>query len=259
MQTQYFHCCANARRILNYINIIHINVTLLKISSRLRMTTSEKHTPQSPLQFLATGSKLSSQSLTASPYPRTLSPWRRFVRRSWHLTGRLSGPDGFPMCFCQQLWCVISKDISITDHDFTHRSKNLNPINFSWLFLILKQVGTTDINNFRPISSQTALTRSSRYVWSTTFVKHFQEIIDPARTAFLAGRNILDSVALAEEIMFHLKETKSEGMILKINFHNFWQYQLELPHRLPTCPWFPHNMDRLDWSLPHFIQSRHLG
>lgn len=146
------------------------------------------------------------------------------------------GPDGFPMCFYQHFWSIIDVDVIRAVNDFSHGHRKLHPINFSWLFLFPKFVGSEDIDNFRPISLANCSYKIITKCIANRLKLTLDNIIDPMHTAFLSGRSILDSVALVDELLAHLHETKTPGMILKIDFKKAfdrinWSFILECLRR----------------------------
>jgi Reverse transcriptase (RNA-dependent DNA polymerase) len=58
-------------------------------------------------------------------------------------------------------------------------------------------------------------------------------LIRPNQLAFLKGRNILDAVVTAHEIHHHVKLTKEQGLLLKLDFEKDfdnvdWSYLLSI-------------------------------
>ena len=45
-----------------------------------------------------------------------------------------------------------------------------------------------------------------------------EELISPYQTAFIPGRNILEGVAILQEVLHELRMSKQAGVILKLDF-----------------------------------------
>lgn len=127
------------------------------------------------------------------------------------------GPDGFSMQFYKSFWSLIGHDVNVVNA-FALERRNIHAINYSWLFLIQKSLLSADIDNFRPISLENCCYKIITKCVANRLKSVLDTIIDLLQTAFLSGRNILDSVAIVEEILSHLHETKQPGLLLKIDF-----------------------------------------
>lgn len=46
------------------------------------------------------------------------------------------------------------------------------------------------------------------------------EIVGNTQATFIKGRLVLDSVAVAEEVISHLREKDNEGLLVKVDFKN---------------------------------------
>lgn len=70
------------------------------------------------------------------------------------------GPDGFSLAFFQDCWDVIKSDLMGVFQDFHTHSKFVKSINATFLALIPKKSGATDLKDFQPISLVSGLYRS---------------------------------------------------------------------------------------------------
>lgn len=73
-------------------------------------------------------------------------------------------------------------------------------------------------DNYRPISLANSYYKIITKCLANRMKTILGPIIDPFQSVFLSGRNILDSVVLVDEILSFLHETRSPGLIFKIDF-----------------------------------------
>ncbi|XP_011039081.1 PREDICTED: uncharacterized protein LOC105135748 [Populus euphratica] len=102
----------------------------------------------------------------------------------------------------------------------------------SFITLFPEVVGANKLKDFKPISRIGCLYKIISNLQANRLKAAMPEIIGEVgevQHAFINGRQILDSVLIAIEIICHLKKSKSKGYILKLDFHNafdsvIWEY-----------------------------------
>ncbi|XP_028052094.1 uncharacterized protein LOC114256638 [Camellia sinensis] len=116
-------------------------------------------------------------------------------------SNKAPGPDGFNLLCYQKFWKVMKPKIMQFFADFHSNSKLTYGINSTFISLIPKVDNPTSLSEFRPIS-----------------LPILSSIIGETQTAFIGGRNILDGVFIANEVVDGWKKSKKLGIILKLDF-----------------------------------------
>jgi hypothetical protein len=143
------------------------------------------------------------------------------------------GPDGFSMAFFQVCWEVVKGDIMAVFEEFHTRGKFVKSINSTFISLIPKIQGAKEVKDFRPIN----------------LVGGVYKIISKPQNAFVKGRQILDSVLIANECLDSRIKSEEPGVLCKLDMekaydHVDWNFLLYLLRRYgfgeKWCLWIQH-------------------
>lgn len=131
---------------------------------------------------------------------------------------KASGPDGLPIEFYQACWDIIKPDMMELFKDFHMGALDVKRINFGIITLLPKVKEAGRIHQIRPISLLNCL-----YKWITKCLTLRIEpiasrIIHKSQTAFLKGRNIMNSVLALHEILHETKIKRKVGVVLNLDF-----------------------------------------
>ncbi|RVX20328.1 Transposon TX1 uncharacterized 149 kDa protein [Vitis vinifera] len=134
------------------------------------------------------------------------------------------GPDGFTIAVFQDCWDVIKEDLVRVFAEF-HRSGVINQsTNASFIVLLPKKSTTKKISDFRPISLITSLYKIIAKVLSGRLRGVLHETIHSTQGAFVQGRQIMDAVLIANEIVDERRQSGEEGVVFKIDFEKAYDH-----------------------------------
>ncbi|KAJ9680073.1 hypothetical protein PVL29_019377 [Vitis rotundifolia] len=123
------------------------------------------------------------------------------------------GPDGFTIAIFQDLFAEF------------HRSEIINQsTNASFIVLLPKKSLTKKISDFRPISLITILYKIIAKVLSGRLRGVLHETIHSTQDAFVQGRQILDAVLIANEIVDERRRSGQEEVVFKIDFEKAYDH-----------------------------------
>ena len=128
------------------------------------------------------------------------------------------GPDGILVFFYQHRWDLIGPEVMATIEDFCIGMCNMDSLNKALLVHIPKCHAAEQVGDFRPI----ALSNSLYLIIAKALANRLREVINslvrPAQTAFIPGRQMLDSVVIAEEIVAAWQRKGTKGFMWKVDF-----------------------------------------
>ena len=120
------------------------------------------------------------------------------------------GPDGFKFAVFQDCLDVIKEDLVRVFAKF-HKSGIINQsTNASFIVLLPKKNMTKKISDFRPISLITSLYKIIANVLSGRLRRVLHETIHYTQGAIVQGRQILDAVIIANEIVDEKRRSGEE-------------------------------------------------
>ena len=105
-----------------------------------------------------------------------------------------------------------------TIEDFRAGRYNMSRINRAYIVLIPKVQGTKQIRDFRPISLTNSIYLIVVKVLANRLWGILASLINPFRSVFMSGRQMSDSIVLAEEIVATWRRRDTPGFMWKVDF-----------------------------------------
>ncbi|GLU16530.1 hypothetical protein SLE2022_329610 [Rubroshorea leprosula] len=146
------------------------------------------------------------------------------------------GPDGYNFSFIKYAWGCMKEDFLRFFEEFHQNGRLVKGLNSSFLTLIPKKMNPMELKDFRPISLVGCVYKLLAKVLANRLRVVMPEIISDSQSAFLGGRQLVDSVLVLNEVVEEVKQRKQQAFIFKADFEKAY--------------------DCVDWSYLDWMMSR---
>lgn len=120
-------------------------------------------------------------------------------------------PDGVTFAFIKQFWSEVKSDFLGFLEEFHDNGKLVRGSNSSFIVLITKKVNPVKVSDFRPISLIGCLYKVLAKVLANRLRKVIHLLIPDCQSAFVKGRQILDGILIANELVDDAKKAFVKG------------------------------------------------
>ena len=134
------------------------------------------------------------------------------------------GPDGFTMAFFQKCWSVVEVDVMAVFEHFHRYSVFERSLNASFLALIPKKNNATDVKDLRPISLVGSVYKLLSKVLANRLRVVLDSLISESQNSFVGGRQILDSVLIANECIDSRLKSHVPSVVCKLDIEKAYDH-----------------------------------
>ncbi|KAA3464882.1 LINE-1 reverse transcriptase isogeny [Gossypium australe] len=157
------------------------------------------------------------------------------------------GSDGFHAHFFQSQWDIIGNDICNWVKGVFAGQMIDQDLNNTLVILIPKKECLEDFSQFRPISLCSVLYKLVIKVIANRFKLVFPNIISQEQAGFIASRNIMDNIILAQEVIHSIR--------CKRNGKNWVAIKLDLEKAYDRVNWEFINAFLMAVGVPEFLRK----
>jgi len=138
-------------------------------------------------------------------------------------------PDGFTINFYKACWPTIKTEIWEVVEDSRRYVTILKSLNSTFLALVPKEEDANTPEKFRPIALCHVIYKIISKVIANRLKPILPNLISEEQSGYLEGRQILDNILLAQEMVHTLQTRKKAGMLMQLDlskaFDKFnWKY-----------------------------------
>jgi hypothetical protein len=227
--TNFFHRVANSHRKFNQVNSLKINGEISK-----NLAEIQEHIVQfyNNMYFENCSWRPRVDGLSFLSIDEDESIWleRDFEEKEvWDVIRELNGdkapgPDGFTMAFFQKCWDILKYDIMAVFAEFHSRGKFEKSFNATFVSLIPKKTGSMEVKDFHPISLIGGIYKIISKVLANRFKSILGKIISNSQNAFIGGRQILDSMLIANECVDSQIRSGDPGLLCKLDLEKAYDH-----------------------------------
>jgi len=147
------------------------------------------------------------------------------------------GPDGMTMAFLPANWDTLRSDVLRMFSEFYHTGKFVASLNATFIGLIPKKANAEDIRDYRPISLVGCIYKLLSKVLAQRLRGVIGSLISENQNAFVGGRQILDAVLIANELIDSRIKSRVPRVVCRLDIekaydHVNWEFLMYVLSRM---------------------------
>eukprot|EP00253_Pinus_taeda_P017898 PITA_17898 len=127
------------------------------------------------------------------------------------------GPDGFTINFYKACWKIVKNDIWEIVEDSRRSKTILKSLNSTFIALVPKVEEANTPEKFRPMALCNVIYKIISKVIANRLKMILPGIISQEQSGYVEGRQILDNILLAQEMIHSLHSRKVAGMLMQLD------------------------------------------
>jgi len=128
------------------------------------------------------------------------------------------GPDGINLGFFKDFWDLLKIDLLNIFGEFFRHGKLTKGLNSTFIALIPKVESPQRVADFRPISLVSSVYKILSKVLANRLRMVVGNVVSTSQSGFIKGRQILDVILIANELVDDAKKNKKELLMFKVDF-----------------------------------------
>ena len=221
--TRFFHHVTNGRRQQNHVRRLRIDDQIHSDETSVGQALADhfrafyRRAPPSQWYWMPT----TVSTVNSAQQQHLIRPFSNEEVKAavWGLNSEgAPGPDGIPLLFYKECWDVVGPEVVSMMEEFHAGKWQMESLNKVYLVVLPKIAGAEHIGDFWPIS----LSNSIYLIIAKVLANRLREVLDglisPFQSAFIPGRQMIDNIVLAEEMVTAWRRSGTAGFMWKVDF-----------------------------------------